>query len=367
MVYSQVVLARLVTFALLVGTPLLLSAQQVDRDFANASYRKVYVVAIENARNGRIDVQFPDNRTTTIGHVLSPATTVNPDAFHASLWGESGRVVASAVNAVHIKVASNSDRERGSVLTLYPKELYSRDLVTGEAVATHKQFIVYTDIAGGRGIFGGAFPIMTQSPVTYERGGVVSPIGIFYLPKIGDRIFISVVVPESLPAAITFENRVGGSVYAEFPDGSRTDIATVTRSVKGVGRFEGGQFCAPGGVRATHSGVIDVKTGSYGSTGGFQVVPFLHSYSRELVFSRVKPQFLIVEALNPTDRLVGEAPLFAGFVWPSSGLEAPSAGLPKLRLKVKWRGKTRFEDPPTLNGRRDDAVFHVSEFRIEYR
>jgi hypothetical protein len=359
--------ARALLISAATAALLILLSADVQRDFENASYRKIYVIAIQNTRGGRIDVQFPDNRTLTIGHVLSPATTVNADAFHASLWGESGSVVASAVNAVHIKVASNTDRERGSVLSLYPKELYSRDLVTAEPVTSRKPFIIYTDIPGGRGIFGGAFPIMTQSPVTYARAGVVSPIGIFYLPKLDDRIFISATVPESVPRSITFENRVGGSVYAEFDDGSRVDIATVTRSVKGVGKFEGGQFCAPGGVRATHSGVIDFKTGDYGRTGGFQVVPFLHSYSRELFFSRAKPQFLIVEALSPNVKLVGEPPLFARYIWPSSGLEAPVAGLPKLRLTVRWRGKSSFKTPPALNGRIDAAILAASAFRIEYR
>ena len=62
-------------------------------------------VRLQNIKNGLIEGSRDEGKTwTTIGHILVPCIKVNVLGFNAAKYGLNGSVVATAVNAIHLKV-----------------------------------------------------------------------------------------------------------------------------------------------------------------------------------------------------------------------------------------------------------------------
>jgi len=274
---------------------------------------EVFRIRIANSAGGAVAVSRDEGASwLDIGTVTAPATAVNAAGYTASQWAADASVCASAVNAVHIKVANHAETGRGVIFSVIP----AGDTV-GAAEGRGSTSIA-TGIAGGTGIFGGGFAPPVNSPVSVVREGAPVRLGPGYVPAEGDVLVITVHEPPVALTAIQFENAFGGLIRASFADGSERVIGQVLRPVVGIGRFPGTVDAAPGRLRANHPGVIDISTSPLGLVGGFQIVPRGHAGSPELSYVLTSTQWMVVgpvSALEPSWE--GVAPLFAGYLAPS--------------------------------------------------
>ena len=270
--------------------------------------REVLRLRIVNERNGSITVSRDGGATwKRRGRVLQYTTSVNARAYTASKWVPSGRVAASAVNAIHVTVGYNAQEDRGIVFSLLPREFLAPP-------ANYRSFLspdssIYTDIPAGRGIFGGGECPLVGSPVYLaEGGGALTALPEGYAPRRGDVLVIVVRRRLRYPTQAVFENRVGGSVFLEYADRRRQHLGWVVRPVGGIGRFAGSLYAGIGRIRANHAGVIDISTSPIGRLGAFQIIPVGHALSPEMAGAWTMTQWMIV---GPS---AGDSPLWQGLM-----------------------------------------------------
>ena len=272
---------------------------------------EAFRIRVENRAGGSIEVSRDGGQHWVgIGEVISPATAVNPQGYTASRWAADSSIAASAVNAIHLKVAGHPETGRGIVLSLVP---------AGEAVGAAgagQATSIATDIPAGTGIFGGGLAPYVNSPV-YLSNDELTPLAPDWTPSAGDLLVIVVSEPERQIEWIEFDNSFGGLITVRFIDGRESIIGGVLRPVIGIGRFDGTRDAAPGRIRANHPGVLDVSTSPLGVVGGFQIVPSGHADSPETGYIRTGTQWMVIGAVTMTDRTwEGVAPLFAGYLRP---------------------------------------------------
>jgi|LSQX01.3.fsa_nt_gb hypothetical protein len=269
-------------------------------------------IRIENRAGGSIQIS-PDAGQSwrTIGEVVRPALQVNPAGYTASRWAEDSAIAATAVNALHIKIAANPQTGRGIIFSIIPA------LSAIGAAEGHPSASIQTDISGGTGIFGGYGPYV-NSPVYLAQGDSLSRLPSDYVPSEGDVICIIRLEPEQRPLYCTFENRFGGRIELHYRNQEARLIGQVLRPVVGIGRFEGGLYAAPGRLRANHCGVVDISTSPLGQIGGFQIVPREHAASPEVGYIRENTQWMVVGPCDVRDpSWEGVAPLFSSYLAPS--------------------------------------------------
>lgn len=273
---------------------------------------EVFRIRIHNRAGGAVEVSRDGgSHWVEVGGVTLPASAVNPAGYTASQWAPDSAVAASAVNALHVKVANHPQTGRGIVFSLVPA-----GTVVGAAEGRGGSSIA-TDIRGGEGIFGGGLAPPVGSPVAVESDGLV-PLAPDWAPSEGDMIVIRVLEPPRRIAWIDFDNSFGGLISIRYVGGGEKVIGTVLRPVVGIGRFEGTRDAAPGRIRANHPGVIDISTSPQGMVGGFQIVPSGHADSPEVTYIRTGTQWMVVGPLTSTDPpWEGVAPLFRGYLRPS--------------------------------------------------
>jgi len=281
-----------------------------------------FLLSFENRKGGEIRLTDltqgapGDDNTYILGHVLRPATAVRELSFHATLWGKSSTVVASAVNAIHVKIFGLAHLDRGSSITIAPHELFGRAL-DGEP-ETPVDYCVYTDIESGVYLFGGSFSPVQGARVRCLREGRTTRLALGFAPEIEDVFLIEVTPPKTMLTSLTFENKPGGRVEATFANMTRSAVGKVEKRVTGVGRFPGSYLAPVGSIRASHAGVLDISTSPRGQIGGFQIIPWNHSQSREMAKSRVAPQYMIVDSYGGGE-LTGVPPLFGESLFPRVG------------------------------------------------
>lgn len=279
----------------------------------------------------------------TVGTVVVPALKVNPKAYTASMWAKDSAVAATAVNAIHIKIANNPESGRGMVFSIVPGTE-----TVGAAVASSS---IHTDMAGGTGIFGGYGPLV-NSPVYLETGRELTALKPDYVPADGDIIQIVRLEPDKQPLYCTFENKFGGRILIEYPNEPPRLIGQVLRPVVGIGRFEGTLYAAPGRLRANHCGVIDISTSPIGKIGGFQIVPREHAGSSEVRYIREHTQWMVVGPADVRDpSWEGIAPLFAGYLLPSYRPDDITGGHDDWMCRTLSRlmVQVRYQDGPWEN------------------
>jgi len=284
------------------------------RDENQPEQVEMYRLSVENSVGGGIALSREGGKTwIRLGQVATPTRKVNTNGFTASQWAISGRVCATAVNAIHVKVRNDPTSGRGVVFSIVPAE-QGTSFKAGAASA-NPTAVIYTDIPGGTGIFGRWTPLV-NGRVIVVRNGSESPLSEDYAPEANDRLVFPVERVKRLPKAIEFENRFGGLIRILYPEETRI-IGEVLRPVLGVGRFDGSLFADVGRVRANHPGVLDISTSPYGEVGGFQIVPANHAMSQETTYVRRHTQWMVVGPVNATDpSWEGTAPLFAYFIQP---------------------------------------------------
>jgi len=306
---------------------------------AGAGHEYRFLLRLDNRPGGEIRLTDltagppGDENTYFIGKVLRPATGVREASFHATLWGQSGTVAASAVNAIHIKVFGLAHLDRGSSITIAPQELFGR--APDGLPEPLRDYTIYTDLESGEYLFGGSFSPTPGSRVVCLRNGVAKRLGIGFTPAVGDQFLIEVAAPPTRIRKLTFDNRPGGKVEAEYTNLTRLAVGRVAKRVSGVGRFPGSYLAAVGSIRAVHAGVLDISTSPRGQIGGFQIIPWNHSQSREMVKSQVASQYMIVDSYGGGE-LTGVGPLFGTELFPrvSDRLEPPLLSLAGKHVPV---------------------------------
>ncbi len=324
---------------------------------ASAPTIEIARVRLHNIKNGVIEGSRDAGATwTPIGRILQPVIKVNPRGFNASKYGPVGTVVATAVNAIHLKASNNTAENRGVIWSLSPaaQNEAGRNSLQSEV---SPQSSAFTDIPGGSGLFGGPFTPFVGNPILLDndRNNELKPLPDGYVPKLGESWVLQVRRPARYPRQIIFENRFGGLITLQYRGEEPKVIGQVLRPVLGVGRFVGSYFSEVGRLRANHNGVIDVSTSPRGVVGSFQIVPANHAQSPETHYIRELTQWMVVGPVSALDRSwEGAAPLFSQFLRPrydrnDFNVPDPIEGLAgRFYFDVQRRGKAEFEPMPTL-------------------
>lgn len=293
-----------------------------------------------------------------IGHVLVPTTKTNPKGYNASKYGPPGTVVATAVNAIHLKAGQNtsipSEKEgRGIIWTLSPAAEDKAGEISLQSEVSPGS-AVYTDIPGGTGIFGGVFTPFVGNPIALDNdeNNQLAPLPENYTPAIGDVWTITIMRPLRYPREIVFQNRFGGLITIQYRGEKPRVIGQVLRPVLGVGRSVGSYFAGVGRLRANHNGVIDISTSPRGKIGSFQIVPADHAMSTETHYIRELTQWMVIGPVNALDpSWEGVAPLYSDFLRPRYdendwNYDVMDGLLGRFRFEVLKRGKTDWEPMP---------------------
>ena len=315
----------------------------------------VYRIVMPLVRGEEARAELPGGRIFPLGKVTGLPTATRWPGYTASKWAAPGTVAASAVNAVHLTLSVEKDA--GRTMSILP-------LHTVAPAAGDKAFITL-DVPAGTGFFGGWAPPVGTRVLVRKADGLLVPLEVSGLPSPGDELIFD-VEEEERPYIIDVENRPGGRVLGWYQAGPKV-LARVIRPVRGVGRFGGTEFQGRGRIRANHSGVIDVSTAGRGVTGGFQILPFLHSKSKEMGGAWQLTQWLIIA--SETERaLPGTAPLFSGNLVPGSQLSDvlwdiwSTYGRKPLVLCRLDGGP--WEKLPEEGGKQDFALERVTHLRI---
>ena len=284
-----------------------------------AGYREELRLEVVNAPGGEIRASRDAGQTwLVVAHVLQPVSQLNRQGFRAAAWVEDSCVAATAVNAVHLKIAADPQTGHPLILSLVP---HGDLLGAAEANAA-----IVTDCPPGEGLFGGLGPTV-GSPVRLWREDAWQPLTVDYLPQVGDRLLIARLVPLWSPQYLDFENVFGGRIVATYADGGQEEVGRVLTPVTGIGRFEGSRYADCGRIRANHAGVLEISTSPVGMMGAFQIIPYDHANDTEMSYVRTNHQWMVV---GPTDLAQGREstrpPLFWGTLFPSyrpDDLDAP--------------------------------------------
>lgn len=284
---------------------------------------------IVNRYFGAISVSRDRGTTwSRVGRVLRPLPgrvhVIGPREFTASDWAPVGAVAASAVNALHLKVAQGD--EHAVIFSLLPAELAERDPSGSYRDAGAS---ILTDVPAGSTIFGDVAPRVGDG-LFLEDGASrdLSPWPAGRAPGIGDRLVLVVADGSAAGAEgrLEIENAWGGEVHWEAA-GSRHRVGRVFRPLSGSGRFGGTAYQEPGRVRANHPGVLCVSTSPRGETGGFQIVPSFHAGDPSLGYVATTSAYLVVGPAGADDPgLEGRFPLYLGCFRPGDRVEARIAG-----------------------------------------
>jgi len=387
-------------FSIAFGAALILASGALTA-FAQPAGEPAFAIVIENIPQGRIFI-WQDEKQFQIGNVLVPVGSVNDNGFTASMWGKNSSVVATAVNAIHIKVANNPQTGRGVIFSVLPKEFLNFDPTKYRSYFAENAS-VFTDIPAGTGIFGGGFAPLVGSRVEVaqvlpeEMRGIIE-FGVLtqeygegnlsaasqprflpsdFIPKEGDAFVIRVYAPNE-PDYIEFENRFGGLIRMKHLGEEPRVIGQVLKPVAGVGRFEGTVYARVGRIRANHPGVICVSTSPIGEIGGFQILPRGHAMSPEMTLARTLTQWMVVGPVNALSPSVeGEPPLFSGHIFPSyipllseapelADISAANRLLGRFYVLAKMKGRDRWGPLPHVTGRDDTALIDLEAIRIYF-
>lgn len=191
------------------------------------------------------------------------------------------------MNAIHLTVSV--ENEKGRIVSLVPAETIA------PAAGASAAFVI--DCPAGTGLFGGWAPVVGDRVRVRRADGTLRELTAAQLPGPGETLVVSVTEDPDGPYMFDFENRAGGAVRGYWRGGSKV-IAAVERPFRGVGRFSGSKFQRRSALRANHCGVICVSTSDVGDIGGFQIIPYEHSFSKEMQSAWEKTQWMIVRSLD---------------------------------------------------------------------
>lgn len=364
----------------LIPAPVLHGPSPEVMEYQHPAQAELYRLRFVNEDQGAISGSRDGGKNwLVLGHVLVHDEQVSNQGYTASKWSPESAVCATAVNAIHVRTGYNPTDDLAVVFSILPKEMLTDE---GRKLQSFygPDASIYTDFAGGTGIFGGHWSPLLGNPIELEQNGALTALPLNYVPKKGDIFIIRVFYPLNAPKAIIFENKFGGMITVVNWDESEKIIGQVLNPVAGVGRFFGGQYADVGRLRANHSGVIDINVSPVGGIGGFQIVPRAHAMSPQMDGTRIGNQWMVVGPLDARDpSWEGVGPLFAGYLIPNWAPEDWRASNWQRRLAADtiaqvridngpWQSMPRFQLDPDmakpLPEWANTALFHVSHFRI---
>lgn len=307
------------------------------------SSREDLRLRVTNTAGGPIEVSRDGGGTWIIlGCVTHPALTVSRNSYTAAGWANDSAIAATAVNALHIKIAANPETQRPMTISLVPggRTLGAATRVPGSSI--------YTDLDGGTGIFGGGLGPYVNSPVLLANSQPPVKLPPTYVPAEGDVLLIIRHAPVRLPRYAVIENRAGGAVEVDYGEGP-VKVGVVDQPVRGIGRFEGALQAAAGRVRANHPGVLDISTSPIYLMGGFQIIPRGHASSPELAYVKGGAQWLVLGPESPSaPDWAGQPPFFSSMILPSYRRDDLTGGHEDFaqRLLSRTSVEARFGDGP---------------------
>lgn len=333
--------------------------------FAWGESLELYRIRLSNQKGGTVEVSQDGGRHyEKVGQVLLPARVASTKIYKAAAFARPKRVVATAVNAIHIGLPDETGEAVGSLFSILPREFslppkdYYSFLNTSSSVIT--------DIRAGESIFGGGFAPFVGSEVFV--GDPSRPLE--KMLRLGETLYIKVCIEPPFPTRIEFENKFGGRVTLFVPGEKPQVIAQVLRPVQGVGRFLGTLYTAKGRVRANHSGVIDISTSPFGQIGGFQIIPSVHAMGEDILNARLLTQWMVVGPTSVFGKpLEGTFPLFYGALHPDYRPDDLFSREWKKRLLQRSLVQARMDNGnwqpiPEIVGRDDRALLHLTHLRI---
>lgn len=300
----------------------------------------------------------PNGERYELGAVRAVPDTTKYPGFTASAWAEPGTVSAVAVNAIHITLGVEKDR--GRIISILPGDTIA------PAAGASSAFII--DCEAGTKLFGAWSPQTGARARVRRADGSLRDLSAETLPQPDETLIIEVTEDPEGPYMFDIENREGGAVTAYYPRLGARVIGRVTRAFSGSGGFSGSKFQRRSALRANHPGVICVSTCDLGETGGFQIIPYEHSFSKEMVKDlKVKTQWIVVRS-TVGDTTNGQPPLFSGFLTPGAQVREKmwnfwsTFGRRSLVLCRIDGGK--WERLPSSVGRDDHVYDHLTHLRL---
>lgn len=260
-------------------------------------------IPLEEGRD--VTVDLPNGVNRSLGKVVALPDKTRWPSYTATKWGRPGTVAASAVNALHLLVGI--DNGRGRTMSVIPLKTVAPAAGIGTSVVV--------DCPAGEGIFGAWAPAVGTPVLVRSSDGNLYPLSESHTPQPGEALVIR-VTRDSMPYLVEVENRPGGRVMAYYSSYRTEIIGRVLKPVGGVGRFEGTLFQDVGRIRANHPGVIDISTSPEGQVGGFQIVPWEHSKSPEMLNLWNMTQWMVVAPEDGKSPMGGRPPLFQGGLVP---------------------------------------------------
>jgi len=287
---------------------------------------EAFRILIENKTLGRVMASLDQGENWyLLGTVLAPISAlreIHDAEFTASDWGYVGAVTATAVNAIHVKVAHPG--KHALIFSLLPAELY--DPNGFQTSYRDNPSSIFLDIPGGTSLFGSRWGFRLGDPLYWVHEGKWIPWPEDKVPVVGDVLGFTAKVSPDSQWMIEIENVKNGTVFFTTANGVAVPIAKVMQPFGGSGRFLGTLFQDVGKVRANHPGVIDISSSPIGEQGGVQIVPFFHSKEPNLAYVHSSPAYMVVTALDDAPALEGHAPLFMGYIRPGDTVLARVAG-----------------------------------------
>ncbi len=248
---------------------------------------------------------YSTSSSKNLGKVLKPIENINPFMFKASEYGHDYSIVASAVNALHLKLFTFRNNE---------------GLIIGSAGFSilpnceNSEYGITTDIYPGTSIFNEYSPTV-NSIISIKDKNEKSVFRKFIL--LND--IIEIKVKQRKKYSIKIENSINGNITFYNEKQKSSIIGKVLQPVWGTGRFPGTKYSKGSTVRANHPGVICVSTSLLGNIGGFQIVPIDHAKSIELNYVFNNSAYMIVK-LNDDEKSAGKSPLFGGYITPGDNV-----------------------------------------------
>jgi len=218
-----------------------------------AQAQLAYSIIIQNRTGGLIRMVEPPAQFLLsrpgidLGTVKRPSTGL--ELMPLAVGAPASAVVAeSGTDMLSLQLFADPTTGQAGRLTLLPDEL--RFQATDETYVTPPPTALLTDIPGGHGIFGGAYPLLSGNPVTVYRNLDYAEINAASTGLTASDLFIiEVRVPERWPRHLVLENQAGGRVQLELADGEVYDVATVTRPLAGPQPAPVFPRFAPGAIR----------------------------------------------------------------------------------------------------------------------
>ncbi|MEQ8226228.1 MAG: hypothetical protein ABRQ37_28190 [Candidatus Eremiobacterota bacterium] len=279
------------------------------------SFAGEYWIKVQNKEGGEITVsKDKGNSWNNIGNVLIPVnelTEPNQPGFTAADYGSDSSIVASAVNAIHIRISKPGRFSR--IFSLLPVECKDLD----KDYKSYHGSAIITDIEGEESIFGKDYSPYIGNRVYLANNDNMELLSPDYVPHTGDELVIKVIPPstEKPVKYIWIDNKINGYVMVVYEDLSVSFAARVLKPVAGVGGFTGSSLVGSNHIRANHPGVLEISTSKRfrdlgadlvpkeGGQTAFQIVPFEHTleypckenkFEGFFGYARITPVYLIL-------------------------------------------------------------------------